>query len=204
VNLGHTLRREATGAWRSARYDLERHRAARVAGAFTEEFGPSPYRGAGRSRVVPLVGVTLLLVGGAAGAALAIGGGLAALGIDEAAPFGGRPRTASQAPLSESRRDVGTARPLTSRRTGVHTTPVPGAAPAPAGAPVPEASTLPANPDPDPHSPDPGDPDPGGSHPGGPDPGSPDPTGGGTDPTPSYPPSASADESHTRASGRQR
>jgi hypothetical protein len=95
--MWHTLRREMAGAWRSVRYDLDSHRAAKLAGAFTEEFEPSTHTGSGPSRLVPLTGVALLLAGGAAGAVLAINGGLSALGTDSPPPLADRPAAAATA-----------------------------------------------------------------------------------------------------------
>jgi hypothetical protein len=86
LNLWHALRRECTGAWRSVRYDLATHRAARLAGAYTEEFQPGHPPVPTPSRLVPFTGVTLLLIGGAAGAFLAITGGMAAIGGPEGPP----------------------------------------------------------------------------------------------------------------------
>src|SRR5688572_4184897 len=65
MTLWHTLRQEASGAWRSVRYDLDSHRAAKLADAFTEEF-EAPLHAPEPSRMVPLAGVALLLAGGAA------------------------------------------------------------------------------------------------------------------------------------------
>jgi hypothetical protein len=87
LNLWHALRRECSGAWRSVRYDLATNKAAKLAGAFTEEFQPSRPPAPARSRLVPLTGVTLLLAGGAAGAFLAISGGLAAVGAPDRSPL---------------------------------------------------------------------------------------------------------------------
>jgi hypothetical protein len=149
VKLWHTLRRETTGAWRSVRYDLDIHRAAKLAGAFTEEFEPAGPAGGAPSRLVPLAGVGLLLVGGAAGAVLAIGGGLSALGADNPLPFADRPAAAApDGPGTAPQPGLtGAARPLTPGRPGSRTSPAPGPS-ATAHAPVPEASALPVTPEP--------------------------------------------------------
>ena len=138
MNLWQALRRECTGAWRSVRYDLATNRAAKVAGAYTEEFRPSGPPVPVPSRLVPLTGVTLLLAGGAAGAFLAISGGIAALGDpagppltrDQAATAPANPVAADQTPVSGTgggqvtpRRAAGTSRPST--------TPEPSGPPAP-------------------------------------------------------------------------
>jgi hypothetical protein len=186
LKLWHALRRETAGAWRSVRYDLDVQRAAKLAGAFTEELRPAgSARGAagGPSRLVPLAGVALLLVGGAAGAVLAIGGGLSALGADNPLPFPGRPGLAGpDGPGTAPQPGMtGAGRPLTPHRPGSRTSPAPGQPAAPAAGPaLPEASSLPV---------------------------SPAPTGGSADPTPSdpgpssEPPPASPSPSTTPSSG---
>jgi len=162
VMLWHTLRREATGAWRSVRYDLDSHRAAKLAGAFTEELEPSG--DPDRSRLLPLTGVALLLAGGAAGAFLAISGGLAALSADQAPLAIDRPAAASAAPLDDpvvaasSGHRAGTPRRPGGRQVSASPAGPPGlAGPAgppaavagPAGpAPVLEGSALPPSPSP--------------------------------------------------------
>jgi hypothetical protein len=147
VNLWHALRRECAGAWRSVRYDLATHRATKVAGAYTEEFRPSGPPVPAPSRLVPLTGVSLLLVGGAAGAFLAISGGLAALG-DPPGPPAAREyaETASSAPVAGKNGGAGAgASPAPARRAAADPrpslTPVPSAPPALAPPPVTEATS---------------------------------------------------------------
>jgi hypothetical protein len=82
VGLWHTVRREVAGAWRSARYDVDRavgrHRATRLRHAETTELSPRdlPRR---RYRIASTGGVVLLVAGGAAGTYLAVAGSLTAL-----------------------------------------------------------------------------------------------------------------------------
>jgi hypothetical protein len=99
VGLWQTVRGELAGALRSARYDVDRHRAVRralrLATAETSEYAPRPrpypttrppYRDEPRSRrVVTTTGVALLVAGGAAGTYLAVAGGLTALTADQSA-----------------------------------------------------------------------------------------------------------------------
>jgi hypothetical protein len=157
VGLRHTLRRELTGAWRSVRYDLDHHRAAKLADAFTEEF--EPVAETERSRVVPLAGVALLLAGGAAGAFLAISGGLAALGTDDPPLAGDRPEAVvSAGPGGYPRAGATpTARRAAPRHRSTRRSPAPAGpnaelagSPAPAGPPpggtpggTPEGSPVP-------------------------------------------------------------
>lgn len=156
MNLWHALRRECTGALRSVRYDLATHRAGKVAGAYTEEFQPGPPVPT-PSRLVPLTGVTLLLVGGAAGAFLAISGGVAALGGPEAPPRA--QQYAAAASMSQSgadnprsdatpvtpRRAAGGARPSPTPTPGASTPPAPAPPPVIEGtSPVPSASVSPS------------------------------------------------------------
>jgi hypothetical protein len=146
LNVWHTLRRECSGAWRSVRYDLATHRAARLSGALTEEFAPSSPPVPTPSRLVPLTGVTLLLAGGAAGAFLAISGGLAALDTG--------PPPAEQAvaavPARESTGAVGPttpASPVGPHRAATRRTPSPGTPPTSVSSPpITESSELPTSP----------------------------------------------------------
>lgn len=127
MNLWHALRRECGGAWRSVRYDLATHRSARLAGAYTEEFQPSDPPVPTPSRLVPLTGVTLLLIGGAAGAFLAISGGLAALG-EPGGPPAARDyaATASTAPaVGKNAGAGGGASPAPARRAAADPRPSP-------------------------------------------------------------------------------
>src|SRR4051812_1219155 len=84
MNMWNAVHREMSGAWHSLRYDLDLHRAAKLASAYTEELNPPEAVASARTRAVARWGVGMLFVGGAAGAYLAIGGGLAALGTDQA------------------------------------------------------------------------------------------------------------------------
>jgi hypothetical protein len=97
VSLWPALRREAVGAWRSVRYDLDTRRAAKLASAFTEEFHAAPDDSLSR-RAIPLVGVALLLAGGVAGTFLAVSGGLSALGTDRELPAVHQPVAAPGGP----------------------------------------------------------------------------------------------------------
>jgi hypothetical protein len=148
VSLWHTLRRECTGAWRSVRYDLATHRAAKLAGAFTEEFAPSTPPVPTPSRFVPLTGVALLLAGGAAGALVAINGGLAAVTADDQ-PAPSPPAAAAQDPTYGSGATVPGTPPShpPARRPGVNRTPEPGPVPAPViSIPITEGNVLPTVP----------------------------------------------------------
>jgi hypothetical protein len=165
LNLWHALRRECSGAWRSVRYDLATNRAAKVAGglrgphreaswaglaeAFTEEFEPGRAPVPTPSRLVPLTGVTLLLAGGAAGAFLAITGGLAAVdGPDGSSPARQYAATASPTTTAAATGNGGgasagnprraAAAPRTSLSPGPATLPPPASPP-----PIVEASSLP-------------------------------------------------------------
>ncbi|GGM80615.1 hypothetical protein ACFFX1_48760 [Dactylosporangium sucinum] len=98
--LWHKVRRELAGAWRSARYDVTRHRRrrlmVRLAGAETAEFGPRGHRGlhvAKRPprRIAAGAGVALLVAGGAAGTYLAVAGSLTALRPGPAQPPAAQP-----------------------------------------------------------------------------------------------------------------
>jgi hypothetical protein len=150
VSLWHALHRECSGAWRSMRYDLAARRAIKLAGAFTEEFAPSGPPVPTPSRLVPLAGVALLLAGGAAGAFVAINGGLAAVNSDP--PAASPP--AAAAPETAPTYGTGTATPGAPpsqapppRRVGAYRSPEPGPVPAPAiSPPVTEGSLLPTDP----------------------------------------------------------
>jgi hypothetical protein len=138
LNLWQALRRECTGAWRSVRYDLATNRAAKVAGAYTEEFRPSGPPVPAPSRLVPLTGVTLLLAGGAAGAFLAISGGIAAIGGPAGPPPPrGQAATAPADPVAADGTPVSGAGggPVTPRRAAGTTRPSP--TPEPTGPPAP-------------------------------------------------------------------
>jgi hypothetical protein len=139
LNLWHALRRECTGAWRSVRYDLATHRATKVAGAYTEEFQPGGPPVPTPSRMVPLTGVTLLLAGGAAGAFLAISGGMAAIGgPDTPALAQEYAAAASTAPVASETSGSGAGtNPVTPRRAAGTTRPSP--TPAPSTPPAPPA-----------------------------------------------------------------
>jgi hypothetical protein len=178
MRLWHGLRREAAGAWRSLRYDLDLHRAAKLASAFTEEFAytddldadpqhgrPGPSR---RSRLLPLWGVGMLFVGGAAGAYLAIGGGLAALGTDRYPFEADRPGMSTWSPhtqpqpgapnrnqpMTTGNRPPGPHRPAGARPAPVRTGPAvdlpsigtarPEATPLPSNTPAPSPSATPS------------------------------------------------------------
>ncbi|GIJ68669.1 hypothetical protein [Virgisporangium ochraceum] len=152
MNLWHALRRECAGAWRSVRYDLATHRSARLAGAYTEEFQPSDPPVPAPSRLVPLTGVTLLLIGGAAGAFLAISGGLAAIG-EPGGPPAARDyaATASTAPAVEDDGGAGAgASPVPARRAAADPrpslTPVPSTPVVAPPPPVTEATSSSAPP----------------------------------------------------------
>ena len=149
MKLWHALRREVVGAWRSVRYDLDTHRAVRLAGAFTKEFEPSA--DAPRSRLVPFTGVVLLLLGGGLGTALAVGAGMSALGSNQ-------PPVTDPPPVAAA---TGTAEPQPART--VHTTgsgrhrpaarptaapSSPGVAPVPSRTPILEDTALPPSPSP--------------------------------------------------------
>ena len=146
--MWHALRRECTGAWRSVHYDLASRRAAKLAGAFTEEFAPSSPPVPTPSRLVPLAGVALLLAGGAAGAFVAISGGLAAVTADDR-PAACRPAAAAPDPgygIGTTTPSIPPSQPP-ARRPGVYRTPQPGPAPAPAvTSPITEGSLLPTDP----------------------------------------------------------
>lgn len=147
MSLWHAMHRECTGAWRSVRYDLATRRAAKLAGAFTEEFAPSGPPVPTPSRLVPLTGVALLLAGGAAGVFVAINGGLAAVTAEDPQPSS-PPAVAAAAPAPASVAPPSTppSRPP-ARRPGAVRTPEPGPAPAPAlSIPVTEGSVLPTGP----------------------------------------------------------
>lgn len=156
VDLWQAIHREATGAWRSVRYDMDVRRAARRgdrrATRRDDPFADRPTYGNGpaadrsgfpaRSRIVPLAGVGVLLVGGAAGAFLAIAGGLAALGED-GIPVADRPAAANGLSPAIPRKSADeTSRPRTPRRPGIAATSVPSAVAlgGPAGTPRTEAS----------------------------------------------------------------
>jgi hypothetical protein len=178
VKLWHTLRRETSGACRSVRYDLDSHRAARLAGAFTKELEPSSRPD--RSRLVPFTGVTLLLASGAAGACLAISSGLSTLTADSP-PLGAQPpltaASDSPAPAQPTVSGPPPTRPVTPRRPGSRASAVP---PAPVVVVVPASPVLesaPATPSASPSE-------------------SPDPS---ISPHPSETPSESPNESSTRA-----
>ncbi|WP_330186201.1 hypothetical protein KZZ52_50815 [Dactylosporangium sp. AC04546] len=105
--LWHKVGRELAGAWRSARYDVMRHRRRRVllrlAGAETAEFGPRGHRGlhvAKRPprRIAAGAGVALLVAGGAAGTYLAVASSLTALTSDPAQPPMAQPAAPAPAP----------------------------------------------------------------------------------------------------------
>jgi len=145
VSLWHTLRREYAGAWRSVRYDLASRRAAKLAVAFTEEFAPGTPPMPAPSRLVPLTGVALLLAGGAAGAFVAINGGLAAVAS--------KPPTATPPAAAPAAPGVGTTTPSAApsaapaRRPGAYRTPGPGPIPAPiVSVPITEGSAAPTSP----------------------------------------------------------
>lgn len=145
MKLWHAFRRETLGAWRSVRYDLATHRAVKVAVAPTEEFQPTRPPVPGPSRAVPLTGMVLLLAGGAAGALLAIGSGLAALAPDPGPSE--RPAAAATVPGVGFGRPAPATSPLgvAPHRPGpASATPsvVPAAPVAPA--PLPEATTAPS------------------------------------------------------------
>jgi hypothetical protein len=149
LNLWHALQRECSGAWRSVRYDLTTHRAARLAGAFTEEFEPGRAPVPSPSRLVPLTGVTLLLAGGAAGAFLAITGGMAAVGGPDKPPLA-REYTATASPTTTAAGSGsgGGAQPGTPRHAAAapRSSPTTGPtepSPLPPPPPVTEASKLP-------------------------------------------------------------
>jgi hypothetical protein len=82
VGLWHTVRREVAGAWRSARYDVDRvvgqHRAVRLRHAETKELTPREFPRR-RYRMASTGGVVLLVAGGAAGTYLAVASSLSAL-----------------------------------------------------------------------------------------------------------------------------
>jgi len=145
VSLWHTLRREYAGAWRSVRYDLASRRAAKLAVAFTEEFAPGTPPMPAPSRLVPLTGVALLLAGGAAGAFVAINGGLAAVAS--------KPPTATPPAAAPAAPGVGTTTPSAApsaapaRRPGAYRTPGPGPIPAPiVSVPITDGSAAPTSP----------------------------------------------------------
>jgi hypothetical protein len=142
----HTLRREYAGAWRSVRYDLASRRAAKLAVAFTEEFAPGTPPVPTPSRVVPLTGVALLLAGGAAGAFVAISGGLAA--VDSAPPAPTPPPAAAPAePGTGTTTPSAAPSQAPARRPGTNRTPGPGPIPAPiVSVPISEGSVLPTSP----------------------------------------------------------
>jgi hypothetical protein len=147
VSLWHALHRECAGAWRSVRYDLATRRAARLAGAFTEEFAPSTPPVPTPSRIVPLTGVALLLAGGAAGAFVAINGGLAAVTDERPAPA--PPAAAAPDPTYGTATTTPSTAPSqpTARRPGAYRSPVPGPAPAPViSIPITEGNVLPTGP----------------------------------------------------------
>jgi hypothetical protein len=129
------------------RYDLAARRAVKLAGAFTEEFAPSGPPVPTPSRLVPLAGVALLLAGGAAGAFVAINGGLAAVNP-------GPPAASRQAAAAPPAYGTGTVTPSAPgsqapppRRVGAYRSPEPGPVPAPAiSTPVTEGSVLPTEP----------------------------------------------------------
>lgn len=141
LNLWHALRQECAGAWRSARYDLASHRATKLGGAFTEEFEPTAPSVRPPSRVVPLTGVTLLLAGGAAGAFLAISGGLAAVGDPEGPSLAQGYAATATAP-------AGTAAAAGTGGGATPVTPRLPAAPRPSQSPAPGATTPPPPPPP--------------------------------------------------------
>jgi hypothetical protein len=130
------------------RYDLAAHRAVKLAGAFTEEFAPSGPPVPTPSRLVPLAGVALLLAGGAAGAFVAINGGLAA--VDSGPPAAAPPAAAAPAPAYGTGTVTPSAPPSQApppRRVGAYRSPEPGPVPAPAiSEPVTEGSLLPTDP----------------------------------------------------------
>jgi hypothetical protein len=149
VSLWDALHRECSGAWRSVRYDMATRRAAKLAGAFTEEFAPSGPPVPTPSRLVPLTGVALLLAGGAAGVFVAISGGLAAVTTDEpqpsSAPAAAAPAPTSAAPNGNPSGAAPSQPPP--RRPGAARTPEPGPVPAPIlSIPVTEGSVLPTDP----------------------------------------------------------
>jgi serine/threonine-protein kinase len=124
-------------------------RAAKLAGAFTEEFAPSGPPVPTPSRLVPLTGVALLLAGGAAGVFVAINGGLAAVTADEPQPSS-PPAAAAAVPASTAPQSAPPSTPPSqppARRPGAVRTPEPGPVPAPIlSIPVTEGSVLPTNP----------------------------------------------------------
>jgi hypothetical protein len=149
-NVFGRIGREAAGVWRSMRYDLDAHRAARLGSAFTREIEPPD--GGSRSRLVPLTGVALLVAGGAAGAVLAVSGGLAALGTDTA-PLAnqGAPATTTTQVADQPQVDASqTTRPEAARRPVARPEPASRnsvlTAPTESEQPLPEATDAPPSP----------------------------------------------------------
>jgi hypothetical protein len=97
MNLWRRTRTELAGAWRSARYDMGRRPAEPADGPDVTSTGMStfavPAPGHGRRRLVAASAFGALAVAGAAGAYLAVDGGLASV-------VTGKPAEAQQYPLA--------------------------------------------------------------------------------------------------------